>query len=93
MQTQTTPTATVIFFSTERGYGFLRREAAPSADLFVHATALRDVDALTPGQRVTFEEATSRKTGKPCAANVRLVDTGLIEDNRTAAGRMWWQDQ
>ena len=79
-------TGTVIFFDGAKRFGFLRRDDRQTADLFVHARALRGVSTLEPGQKVSFQVVDDPRKGKPCAANVRLVDQGVVEDTRTP----WW---
>ena len=59
---------------TDRGFGFIARDDG-NGDLFVHISDVTaDVDELLEGQRVRFVVGVSRKTGKPCAQSVELVD-------------------
>ena len=62
---------TVKWFNSEKGYGFISREAGP--DVFVHYSAIlmhgyRNLDV---GQRVEFELGPGRKGEE--AQDVRLV--------------------
>lgn len=66
-------TGEVIFFSNQKGYGFLSR-ADGEKDIFVHFSAI-DSDGyktLKEKQQVSFEIEDGPK-GKPQAANVRVI--------------------
>jgi len=65
---------TVKFYNAQKGYGFI----APSngtRDVFVHATALEraGIFDLTEGQKVTFDTAEDRRSGKMAVQNIQLA--------------------
>ncbi len=65
---------TVKFYNAQKGYGFI----APSdgtRDVFVHATALEraGLTGLAEGQKVAFDTAEDRKTGKVAVQNIELA--------------------
>ena len=58
--------------NTHEGYGFIERDQG--GDLFVHISEVdENLDTLAKGQRVSFEEGASRRTGKLEAKNVTVV--------------------
>jgi CspA family cold shock protein len=66
------PTGRVKWYDTEKGFGFLTRD--DGGDVFVHKAALpAGVAELTPGQRVDFGIAESRKGNQALA--VKLLET------------------
>jgi len=65
---------TVKFYNAQKGYGFI----APSngtRDVFVHATALEraGLSDLSEGQKVTFDTAEDRRSGKVAVQNIQLA--------------------
>jgi len=62
---------TVKWFNSEKGYGFISREAGP--DVFVHYSAIQmdGYRTLDEGQRVEFEVGPGKKGEE--AQNVRVV--------------------
>lgn len=59
----------IKWFNSEKGFGFATREGAP--DVFVHVNNLPEgVDDLKPGQKISFNEETTRKGVR--ATSVRL---------------------
>jgi CspA family cold shock protein len=58
-------TGTVKFYNDQKGYGFIEPEDG-SKDVFVHATALEraGMPPLTEGQKVRFDTAVDKRTGK-----------------------------
>jgi CspA family cold shock protein len=67
------PTGTVKFFNTAKGFGFIKQDEDES-DAFVHVSAAdRAGIQLQEGMRVGFDVEADRKTGKPRAANLRLL--------------------
>jgi CspA family cold shock protein len=63
---------TVKFFDVGKGFGFIQPENGDK-DVFVHVSAVQraGMDALTEGQRVSFEVVTER--GKLAASNLQAV--------------------
>ena len=60
----------VKFFDTDRGFGFIGRDAGE--DVFVHVSGLQPgTAALTEGQAVEFEVGPGRKGDE--ARNVRVI--------------------
>ncbi|TCT08703.1 putative cold-shock DNA-binding protein [Tepidamorphus gemmatus] len=68
------PTGTVKFYNTQKGYGFIQPDGG-GKDVFVHATALEaaGMQPLVEGQKVSFEVAIDRRSGKSAAANLRAL--------------------
>lgn len=56
---------TVKFYNDQKGYGFIA-PADGGRDVFVHASALEraGINGLREGQKVSFETAEDRRTGK-----------------------------
>ena len=66
---------TVKWFNDQKGYGFIQPDDG-GKDVFVHISAVEraGMQGLNEGQKVSFEVATDRKTGKLSAANLRAAD-------------------
>jgi CspA family cold shock protein len=65
----------VRFWNLDRGFGFIIRTDG-KADIFAHIrNVLSSVDGLSVGDKVTFHEGTSSRTGKLEATQIRLIDT------------------
>ncbi len=62
-------TGTVKFFNESKGYGFITNDETGS-DIFVHASALNDVE-LNEGDKVEYVEEEGRKG--MVAAQVQVV--------------------
>ena len=58
-------TGTVKFYNDMKGFGFIQPDDG-SKDVFVHATALERADMrnLVEGQKVAFDTAEDRRSGK-----------------------------
>ncbi len=58
-------TGTVKFYNDQKGYGFIQPDDG-TKDVFVHATALEraGMRGLSDGQKVAFDTAQDRRTGK-----------------------------
>lgn len=65
---------TVKFYNAQKGYGFIAPDNG-SRDVFVHATALEraGIDGLAEGQKVSFDTAEDRRTGKIAVQNISLA--------------------
>ena len=66
---------TVKWFNAQKGYGFIQPEGGGGKDVFVHVSAVEraGLRELREGQRVSFEVATDRKTGKAAAENLKVL--------------------
>ena len=62
---------TVKFYNDQKGYGFIQPDDG-GKDVFVHATALEraGMRGLTEGQKVSFETAEDRRTGKVAVSTI-----------------------
>jgi CspA family cold shock protein len=74
--TQTTRTITMIngtvkFYNTQKGFGFIEPSDG-TKDVFVHATALERAGMrdLFEGQKVSFDTAEDRRSGKVAVNNI-----------------------
>lgn len=65
-------TGTVKFYNDQKGYGFIAPDKG-GKDVFVHATALQraGMRSLAEGQKVAFDTAEDRRTGKVAVANIQ----------------------
>jgi CspA family cold shock protein len=65
-------TGTVKFFDAGKGFGFIQPESGEK-DVFVHISAVQNagMDALTEGQRISYEVVTER--GKLAASNLKAA--------------------
>ncbi|MFA5900753.1 MAG: cold-shock protein [Hyphomicrobium sp.] len=65
---------TVKFYNAQKGYGFIAPSNG-SNDVFVHATALvrAGIAGLAEGQKVAFDTAMDRKSGKMSVQNIELA--------------------
>jgi CspA family cold shock protein len=63
---------TVKWFNASKGFGFIQPEDG-GKDVFVHVTAVEaaGMRGLVDGQRVEFEAAPDKRTGKVSAINLR----------------------
>lgn len=66
------PTGSIISYKEDKGYGFIRPQDGGD-NVYVHVSALKaaGVDAVTPGQRLTYELQT--KDGKTSAVEIKLL--------------------
>jgi CspA family cold shock protein len=62
---------TVKFYNDQKGYGFIA-PADGGRDVFVHASALEraGINGLREGQKVSFETAEDRRTGKLAVSTI-----------------------
>ena len=67
-------TGTVKFYNATKGFGFIQPENG-GKDVFVHATALEraGIRGLADGQKVSFDTAEDRRSGKIAVANIQLA--------------------
>jgi cold shock protein len=67
-------TGTVKFYNNQKGFGFIQPEDG-SKDVFVHATALERAGMrdLLEGQKVSFDTAEDRRSGKMAVNNIRAA--------------------
>jgi cold shock protein len=84
----------IKFFREDKGYGFIERDQG--GDLFVHISEVdENFDTLAKGQRVSFEEGASRRTGRPEAKNVTVIEARLSAcggtDDQTVPLAETWQ--
>ena len=65
---------TVKWFNGTKGFGFIQPEDG-SKDVFVHATALERAGMrdLYEGQKVTFDTAEDRRSGKVAVNNIEMA--------------------
>lgn len=63
---------TVKFYNSQKGYGFIQPDDG-GKDVFVHATALERAGLrdLAEGQKVSFDTATDRRSGKVAVDNIQ----------------------
>ena len=64
----------VKFYNSAKGYGFIQ-PANGSSDVFVHASALEraGLGALAEGEKVSFDTAVDRRTGKTSVGNIQMA--------------------
>lgn len=64
-------TGTVKWFNSTKGFGFIQPDAG-GADVFVHISAVErsGLGTLNEGQKVNFEIAKDRRTGRAAAENL-----------------------
>jgi CspA family cold shock protein len=68
---KTMTNGTVKFYNDQKGFGFIQPDDG-GKDVFVHATALErsGMRGLVEGQKVTYETAEDRRTGKIAVSNI-----------------------
>jgi cold shock protein len=68
---QTMATGTVKWFNATKGFGFIQPDAG-GPDVFVHISAVErsGMQNLVEGQKVNFEIARDKRTGKSAAENL-----------------------
>ena len=67
-------TGTVKFYNGQKGFGFIQPDDG-GKDVFVHATALEraGIRTLSEGQKVSFDTAEDRRTGKIAVGNIQAA--------------------
>ncbi len=65
---------TVKFYNDQKGFGFIQPDDG-SKDVFVHATALEraGIRGLREGQKVSFDTAEDRRSGKVAVNNIQTA--------------------
>lgn len=65
---------TVKFYNDTKGFGFIQPDDG-SKDVFVHATALEraGIRSLAEGQKVAFDTAEDRRSGKIAVNNIQKL--------------------
>ena len=65
---------TVKFYNEQKGYGFIAPDNG-GKDVFVHATALEraGIRSLHEGQKVSFDTAEDRRSGKVAVSTIELA--------------------
>ena len=65
---------TVKFYNDMKGFGFIQPDNGDK-DVFVHATALEraGIRGLREGQKVSFDTATDRRSGKVAVNNLQVA--------------------
>ncbi len=64
----------VKWFNATKGYGFIAPDAG-GGDVFVHVSAVEraGLTTLADGQKVTYDLAVDKRSGKSSAENLRLA--------------------
>jgi cold shock protein len=67
-------TGTVKFYNDMKGFGFIQPDDG-GKDVFVHATALEraGMRGLAEGQKVSFDTAEDRRSGKLAVNNIETA--------------------
>ena len=65
---------TVKFYNDMKGFGFIQPDNSDK-DVFVHATALEraGMRGLAEGQKVSFDTAEDRRSGKIAVNNIEMA--------------------
>lgn len=65
---------TVKWFNAQKGFGFIQPDGG-GQDVFVHISAVEraGLNDLRDGQKVTFELATDKRSGRVSAEQIKLV--------------------
>ncbi len=65
---------TVKFYKDMKGFGFIQPDDGDK-DVFVHATALEraGMRGLAEGQKVSFDTAADRRSGKMAVNNIEMA--------------------
>jgi len=69
------PTGKVKWFNGQKGFGFIEPEDGGN-DVFVHISAVEraGLTGLAEGQKLSYELAVDRRSGKSSADQLRVVD-------------------
>ncbi len=65
---------TVKFYNDQKGFGFIQPDDG-GKDVFIHATALEraGMRGLAEGQKVSFDTAEDRRSGKVAVNNIQAA--------------------
>ncbi len=68
------PTGTVKWFNETKGYGFIQPDNG-GKDVFVHVSAVEraGMRGLVEGQKVAFDTAEDRRSGKIAVNNIEMA--------------------
>ena len=68
-------TGTVKWFNAQKGFGFIQPTTG-STDVFVHISAVEraGLSGLNEGQKVSYEIATDKRTGKASADRLHVTN-------------------
>jgi CspA family cold shock protein len=68
-------TGTVKWFNAQKGFGFIQPTSG-STDVFVHISAVEraGLSGLNEGQKVSYEIATDKRTGKASADRLQVTN-------------------
>lgn len=69
----TMASGTVKWFNSQKGYGFIQPDDG-GRDVFVHISAVEraGLQTLRDGQKISYEMATDRRTGKQSADQLKV---------------------
>lgn len=67
-------TGTVKWFNGQKGFGFIQPDDG-STDVFVHVSAVEQagLTGLAEGQKISYEIAVDRRSGKSSATRLQVV--------------------
>ena len=68
-------TGSVESWNAEKGYGFIIQDSGEE-DAYVHRSFIdwNSIEALDTGMRVSFNTTPNRRTGRPNAANIKIIE-------------------
>jgi cold shock protein len=68
-------TGTVKWFNSQKGFGFIQPSSG-STDIFVHISAVEraGMSTLNEGQKISYEIAVDKRTGKSSADRLQKAD-------------------
>lgn len=71
------PVGRIVYINPERGFGFLKADAPPFEQTFVHFRALHDAGVTDPriGQAFAYSIVPDRHSGKQQAADLELLES------------------
>lgn len=71
------PVGRLVYWNAERGFGFLRDDAAPGASTFVHVSELEKagVHLVSKGQVFAYRVGADHRSGRERAVDLEPVET------------------